>query len=156
MPGPAVVAQEKSLRNCHLICSVRWGAKTLVPRRIPFCSWYEGPELFAGMSLTKSEYWTTVSFSAVDPTTQLWLRLIESKLLVLVAHAEWAIVGAAPLGWVGYLLVLYPLLLRNPGIPQAVAAAALLVPAGTVQQIDRVGLLYPAAHLLLFGTALRG
>src|SRR5687767_13403 len=92
--------QDTTSLNCHLICSVRCGAMELVPPRGPFATTKDGPVPFAGMSLRNSEYCTTTSFSMDDPANQLWFRLMESKLLVLVAHAEWATFGATPAGCV--------------------------------------------------------
>ena len=80
--------------------SVRCGAVAGVPPRTKLGIRNDGPGPSAGVSLTKSEYWNTASFSRDDRTGQLWFTFTESKLLVLVAQAEWAMVGPAPLAWV--------------------------------------------------------
>ena len=76
-PPRPVLVQEKSSRNCHLRCSVPWGASGLVPAVTPLGNRKCGPVSVAGISFTKSENWKTNSLSAEPPATQLWFTLSE-------------------------------------------------------------------------------
>src|ERR1051325_3115511 len=96
-PKPRDV-QLTSSRSCHLVCSVVCGADPFAPPITPLGKISTGCVVLPGIALSNVETWKIRSFSFVPPKSQLSLKLSEWNVLLLVAQAECATSGHAPLG----------------------------------------------------------
>src|SRR5262245_20314469 len=94
-PIPAM-CHEKSPRNCHLCCCVACGVFVFWPIVTRFGNVCCGSRLLAEIAFAKSAYWKMNSFSFAPPSTQLWLRLNELNLFVLVPQLFGGDVVATP------------------------------------------------------------
>src|SRR5687768_4807108 len=84
IPPMPVTLQEKSSRNCHLVCSVFCGVFGLAPAETWFGNNSNGAVLLTGIEFLKFENWKMNSFSFDPPSTQLWFAFSELKEFRLV------------------------------------------------------------------------
>src|SRR5436190_14998830 len=97
-PPLPTTCQEKSSRNCHFFCCVCCGVFTFWPTVTRFGNDCCRSVLFAVIAFAKSAYWKMNSFSLAPPTTQLWFRLIELNLFVLVPQLFCGVVDETAYG----------------------------------------------------------